>query len=542
MHNIIPKSLVVLLLIIFIGGFLRFFRLGEFPVHLNHDEIAQLYDALSIAKTGRDIYGNFFPTIFKSVNDYKSPFYTYVTSLFIIFFGSSELIIRLPGAVFGTLIIPAVYFFTTKLLRNTKIAVFAAFVTAISPFEIFFSRKSFENGAGIFFMLVGFAFLLSEDKGYKRHVGFICLAIAMYTYFSHAILIPVMLALFLLIFKRNIFTRNSKQLILWVLLTIPLILIILLNPASRYRSKDVFVTQDVVLGEQLNFFKTNNAFLNFLSEFKVVSDYGFSRYLMQFDPAYLFSSGLDLTNHGPLGSGLLLLIQLPFLLLGVFYLVRTKNFRKEKIFILAWILVGMIPSGLTFESHSPHRSIMVFTMLNIISAVGIFSLGIFFNRKFIYPCFISGVIIAFLINLGYFLHIYFVDYPYDKSEYLHYPFKQVSLFAWSEIGNFDQIIFDPKFGITNPRIGTAVQYYIPYYGNYPPEKLQTDLKEGMQGEKISFSKFSIRKINWLSDKNLKNVLIIGSVWSLPIEEIEKEKIIKTFYFYSGEPAFYVIKV
>src|SRR3989344_8994935 len=149
------KNIFILLLIIALGGFLRLYRLADFPVQLNHDEISQLYDAISIAQTGKDIYVNFLPTIFPSINDFKSPFYTYATAFVYLIVGNHEWIIKVPGVVFGILIIPAVFWFTLLLTKQSKVALSASFFTAIAPFEIFFSRKSFENIAGIFLLLIG---------------------------------------------------------------------------------------------------------------------------------------------------------------------------------------------------------------------------------------------------------------------------------------------------------------------------------------------------------------------------------------------------
>ena len=117
MYKLISKIPILLLLIILLGAFLRFYKLEDYPIQLNHDEVSQIYDAISIATTGKDIYGNFMPVIFESVHDFKSPFYTYITSLFYLIFGGGETTIRLPGALFGTLIILAIYFFTYKIGR-----------------------------------------------------------------------------------------------------------------------------------------------------------------------------------------------------------------------------------------------------------------------------------------------------------------------------------------------------------------------------------------------------------------------------------------
>lgn len=138
--------------------------------------------------------------------------------------------------------------------------------------------------------------------------------------------------------------------------------------------------------------------------------------------------------------------------------------------------------------------------------------------------------------------MYFVNFPFEKSQYLNYPFKQVAQFAWSQYDNFDQIIFDPQFGEVAPVIGSATHYYFAYYGNYSPAKFQKEYKIGQKPREILFDKFSIRKLDFGEDQFLKRTLIIASLWSLPVSSIDKNKIIHTFYFYNKTPAFYAIKL
>lgn len=545
----LAKAYKLLILIVILGIFLRFYQLDRFPVHLNHDEISQFYDAISIAQTGKDIYGNFLPTIFESVHDFKSPFYTYVTSFFYLLFSGGEVTIRLPGALFGSLIIPAVFIFVLKLLKNVNVALVSAFLTAIAPFEIFFSRKSFENVAGILFMLLGFSFLLIfiEKKTHIRWFYFssFSFAMGMYTYFSHAILIPLLILSFLIIFRREF--KYSKKIvahfILLILLLIPLVLIILTNPGSRYRSQTVFILQDPILGKQIELAEASS-FMPDLYKYKTILEYSFARYLNQFDPMYLFGNGLDLTNQGPLGMGLLYLFQLPLILIGIYFLMKMEYSSNGKKFIMAWIIIGMIPSGLTFEEHSPHRSIMVFTMLNIISGAGLYYfINIFKKKVYVLRLLAFSILTsAILINFIYFVHLYTINYPFEKSESIHYPFEQMARYAWSQYQNYDQIVFDPLFGDVAPVIGTAAHYYLAYYGNYPPLKFQREYRIGDKEREVIFDKFSIRKVDWRFDHDLKNTLIIASAWSLPLDSIDKTKIEKIIYYYNGKPAFYAVSL
>lgn len=532
---------LIFVLIFLLGIFLRVWKLPQFPIQLNHDEITQVYDAISIAQTARDIYGNFLPTIFQSVGDYKPPFYTYATSLVYLIVGNHEWTIRVVGVIFGILIIPGVFWFTIKLTKQVALALFASFFIAISPSEIFFSRKSFESGAGIFFLLISFScFLTFFEKQEQKwlYFGLVSSTFGMYTYFSHAIIIPLMLIAFIFIFRERFVQLKKKFLpfiILFIILILPLLVIIFTNPGARFRSQTVFITADRSLGEYLKY-------SNF--PIKTLFDFSFNRYLEQFNPLFLFGNGLDLTNQGPINSGPLLLIQLPLILIAIFYFLKNRNLTKESKLLTALIILGTLPSGITFEPHSPHRMAIVFTIFNIISGIGAFFLWQKINnfKKQYRFTSILVLLVLVIINVIYFLNIYFVNYPYEKSQYLHYPFKEVSKFAWSKYYDFDTIVFDPMFGEDAPFIGTAAHYYLAYYGNYPPSRFQKEYRVGSKERETIFDKFSIRKVDWRQDKDLKDTLIIASPWEIPIDKIDKSKIIKEFNFYDGKVAFYALKM
>jgi len=514
------KWLVVIFLL---AAFLRFYKLAEFPVHLGHDEVSQLYDAISIVQTGRDIYGNPYPFIFQSVNDFKPPFYTYITALSYMLFGWREVTVRIPGAFFGTLSVLGVYFFVKQFLKKEWIAYAASFLTAISPFEIFYSRKSFENQAGVLLMLVGFTYLAKykDAKNIKFfYLGAILLGLASYVYFAQAVLTPILLVSFFVIFWKKLKTLNVKPIIIFFLIITPLYYMIFVNPATRNRSANVFITQDARLKDS-----------------SIVSVVGYSakRYINQFNPKHLFFDGLNMTE-GKRDVGPLFPAIIPFLMVGIYFLLREKEGRGEKLFLLFWILVGFIPSGLTFEDYSPHRTIAAFTVLNIVAAYGVY----WFYKRFGKVALIL-LLILFGANFIFFVKRYTVNYPIERSEALHYPYREVAEYAWENYDKYDTIVFDPKFGEFAPWIGTGAHYYLAFYGHYPPEMMQKEFKIGDQRvRETTFGKFSIRAVFWPEDMKRKNTLIIASPWSLPPTITQEAQILKTFYFKTTAPAFYAI--
>src|SRR5687768_12237216 len=94
-----PGYLLVVIMIV--AAILRLWKLGSIPPGLTPDEASLGYNAYSILKTGRDEYGQLFPTVFKSFGDYKPGLYTYAVIPFVALFGLNEWTVRLPSALAG---------------------------------------------------------------------------------------------------------------------------------------------------------------------------------------------------------------------------------------------------------------------------------------------------------------------------------------------------------------------------------------------------------------------------------------------------------
>ncbi len=550
MYKINLKISLLVVIITLVGGFLRFYKLDKYPVQLNHDEISQLYDTASIVQTGKDIYGNFLPLAFPSTGEYKVGHYIYITVLPYLIFGMKEITIRIPAAFFGTLIIPAVFLFINQLTKKWKLALVSSAIIAITPSEIFYSRKSFENVIGIFFLFFALFLLTRELEGskgkFRLFITAFFLALPMYIYTSHTIVVPLIIVVFAILFWKRVkplFKRFLVIFICWVLLILPLIYITLNNSDLRFRAATVSVFQDINLNTQLQNIEGNNLIVTGIYKLKVISEYCFSKYLKQFDPVRIFVNGLDLTNQGMIGMGSLLLLQLPFFILGVIYTIRSSFFSNNGKFLLVLSLLAMLPSGFTFEQFSPHRSVWAFSVMSIISSFGFFWFFQFIQKSLRLPIRIgvTCILVSLLIfNFVYFIHMYTVNFPYEKSQHMHYPYKDVALFAWSKYNKFDHIIVDPKYGQIAPVRAVAVHYYVAYYGHYDPAKFQKDLKIDKLG--MNFDKFSIREIDWRKDQFLQNTLVIASPWSISVDGIDKQKIIKRFDFYDGQVAFYAIQL
>ena len=144
-----------LLIGILIGaGVLRLAWLAKYPSGFTPDEAAFGYNAYSLLKTGRDEWGTTWWKLFfynmRSFGDYKLPLYSYLAVPTVAWLGLSELSVRLPGAVLGTMSVIGVYYLAAELFTK-RIGILAALLLAISPWHIQLSRGAFEANLKLFF-------------------------------------------------------------------------------------------------------------------------------------------------------------------------------------------------------------------------------------------------------------------------------------------------------------------------------------------------------------------------------------------------------
>jgi len=538
--NILKKTSVILFLILFLGFFIRIYKIDEFPVHLGHDEISQLYDAISIAKTGKDIYGAKLPFVFRSVNDFKPPFYTYATAASYLIFDWNEFTIRIPGVIFGTVVIVAVYFFARSFLKDKRVAVASAFLAALSPFEIFYSRKSFESQAGVDLILFGFALVKKGfDKKANKYIylGFILIGLSCYVHFSQAVMVPLLLIAFLLMYRKKFLAGVAKGLLVFLITVLPLVFLTVRNSESLNRLRAVSVFQDPKVEESLGRLKIANVRRRETVRFFVAGALASQKYLNHLMPSYLFLNGLDLTSRKYVDVGIFYPVQFLFLILGLFYLVREKGLERSLIFV--WILLSILPSAFTFEDTSPHRSILAYTFMEVVMGAGIVALLTSF-KKYKRLVFLALTVI-FVYSFVYFWEVYTVDFPIEKSHFIMYPFKYVSEYVWNSDGDYKTIVIDPKFGPETPAYVTGPYYYLAFYGKQSTGDFQSSYQ--VNDKMFKIKNIEIRAVFWPKDKDLKNALVIASPWSLPVDIKDSANVIKTFYYYkSTKPAFYAIKL
>lgn len=141
-------ALIFLLLIT-----LRFVQLGKIPQGINVDEASYGYDAYSLLKTGKDVWGEQHMSL-KSFGDYKPAGLAYTLIPVIHQVGLSTFTTRLPSAIFGVLTLIMTFFLLRLLSQRALIAVLGTLILGVSPWHFGLSRLFYEPNIGLFFIVV----------------------------------------------------------------------------------------------------------------------------------------------------------------------------------------------------------------------------------------------------------------------------------------------------------------------------------------------------------------------------------------------------
>lgn len=191
------KIYLVLFLIFILGAVLRFYGLGKVPSEFHTDEAYFSYNAYSIFKTGREITGNLLPLNLKSFL-YSPAGYSYLSIPFIGLFGLSEFSSRFASALFGSLIIPLVFFLVLRIFKNflhkNELGLASSFLLAISPWCINLSRVCTENILVVFFITLGVYFFISwssNNKWYLLLLSFLSFFLTLFLYQASRSFLPV---------------------------------------------------------------------------------------------------------------------------------------------------------------------------------------------------------------------------------------------------------------------------------------------------------------------------------------------------------------
>ena len=537
--------------IVIIALFLRFYQLGINPPSLDWDEVSMGYNAYSILQTGADEYGNKFPLSIRSFDDYKPALYTYLTVPFIKIFGLNELAVRVPSAIIGVLSVLAIYFLVKELLQKwdrryrEPIALMSAFFLAISPWHLQFSRAAFEGNIGLFFFITGFLFLLKSLRhGNFFYFSSISFLLSLYSYHSFRLFVPLFLLAFLVVFWKGILNFKKQAVIslaILLLLSFPIWNSFLrtgTGTGARLSMVTIFSDVKVINPsiKRIDYDRNNNDYIGTLFHNRRVA-YTLAAakgYLDHFNPDFLFIHGDGWVQHHAVNVGMLYLWDLPFIVAGIYYLLKKHN--RFILILFASFLLFPIPASLTTGTPHPVRAIGMILGFHIFAAVGI----VFFWEKimllkkiFMRTAIILIILICFMINVAYYFHQYYVHTPIEYGYFWQYGYKEALSYARENEAKFDRVIM--TYFYDQPYI-----YYL-FYNKIDPLWYQRNWDYNKNGETDRFKrvigKYTFKNIEYSKDINLGKTLLIGTPDEIP----DSAHIIKIIEFPDGKTAFKIVE-
>jgi len=462
---------------LFLGFFLRFYRLSSIPSGPEWDEASIGYNAFSIAKTGFDEWGNKLPLIFPAFGDFKNPVYIYLSALVIKFIGLSIFSTRFINAFSGSLLILIWYLIAKISTKNEKISLLTAFFLAVSPFGVFFSRIA---GDGIIFsvflMSLGIMFellYLERKKPVFFLASIICLLLSIFTYNLARVISPALISLILLL---NIKISQNKRIYISVLLIISLFTLLFLkqfgvNLKSRLQYVGIFgdekgsVLQIRELREhdknslvsKITHNKLTVYLITFTSNY---ATYFSSQFLLGFNDNHLVYE----SHYPPL-----FIVMIFFFYLGIVAYIRElfKNLdpkdRVGKILLLALLFLAPIPATIA-EGVSGKRSLALLGIMQFLSAYGlVFILNDLREQRKKLAKIIFGFLIA--INLFHYLFFYFITFPKKYNQFYASRENNICQFIKNNYQDYDYFIYSRKID--------GFAYIFPLFClSYPPDKYQ----------------------------------------------------------------------
>jgi len=418
------KQKVILIAILILAGFLRLYRLGTYPP-INADEAALGYNAWSLINTGKDEHGDAFPLHFKSFGDFKPGGYVYIILPFVKLLGLSEWAVRLPSALLGIITIWLVFLIAQLVFKDKILGLFWVLVLSLSPWHIHFSRGGWESNVALFLITLGVYFFFQSIKDKLVNKKFFLFSIvsfvfSLYVYHSARLIAPSLFVCLTMFNFKKLWTQQKNlylPIFIGLALTIPVAISFLSGGASsRFSGVGLFADSGPIwrvnelLGQHEN--RTQSARL--LHNKPIIYGIAFiDNYFSHFDGRFLFIDGDSVPRSKLPDMGQMHFFESLFLVIGLFYFLKSKN--KNRYLIFVWLFISPIASALTFQAPSALRSLSLVIPLTFITAFGLRQVFLLFEKHFkktfLFILFLSYLWAGVYWFDRYFFH-YLKQFPY----------------------------------------------------------------------------------------------------------------------------------
>jgi len=486
----------VLAAIVFVAAFFRLFGLDKSPPSANWDEASYGYNAYSLWKTGKDEFGSILPLSIRSFDDFKPPFYAYMTAPIVGLWGMNEITSRFTGALCGVLGVIMLFVVTKKLTRNNWIALLAAAMMSVEPWAVNLSRLAFEANLSLVFFL-GAVYLLEKARSREKYyLPAIFLAVmSSFAYNSGKVYLGLVVLWAIWQLKKKVF--NVKLLLGMGAILMPVVIAAVFGSSlARFSSTSIFKLWDgpksayVFAGEIVN------------------------RYAAYYSPVNIFVRGTNEPNQSVHGFGVFYAFEAVFFLVGIYQVLRGRYGSQLR----WWVLVSPIPAVLTWSWFSPVRIMPYWTIVAMVNAIG--AVHIFNSLKPRLTKILLGGVWGgwWVLNIIWLSTTLLWYVPYAEYGRWQWGFREAAEVIKPLLSQYDRVIWESPH--SQPYIFTL------FYLNYPPEQYHRDLGSPdavpIPRKIVDFGKFTYRKIFWPVDRDARKTLFVGGFFNLPESDVKRD--------------------
>lgn len=439
------KQTLLLFVVLLVGFFLRFTKLGEIPIALNRDEASLGYTAWSIWQRGTDEHGVRLPLNIQSFGDWKLPLYVYTLVPVVATFGLNAWSVRLPSTVAGVVSIGLVYILARLLfepeLKSGKLPLLQwlplllSAVWAVSPWSVHLSRIAYEANLTLSIFLLGMIFWfmgvqreLSVSKTFAQFlvVAFplsaLCFGLTLFGYHSFQVFTPLMGIGLLIGFREKVFELARTKLP-WFALTFVITLVFVASVllSQRTRANQTKFSGISVLGEEryagqlfahrqlvaelpgpLDKVYVNTPRLQFAAFWQNL--------VKAVSPEFLFITGGTHGSHNFFGMGNLYAYALVTIPLGMWWLLHRKI--QHRWVIWYWLMAAFIAPILTIVSAHSVRLFPLSVMAELLSVLGMISIFQKVENQGVWKkVTVGGMALVGAYSIFYLIVTYFFVFP-----------------------------------------------------------------------------------------------------------------------------------
>lgn len=439
----LKKTHLILLFILVVSFFLRFYRLDQNLPEIYADETGHYHHLISTSASSKILS-------------------------FVWLFGLNPLGTRAASAFYSSLIPLVIYIFSKKISRNPITPLVTATLSTLLPWSFIIARIGHTHIPLLVITSTLSAYFFLGKSKLSYFLSILFLFLSSYLYQSTIIIAPFV---FLLIGYYLYLSLKPKQRRFGLLAVgVSLLFIGLLfvtryqgfNPASRGLDlaiwRDPNTTHFSDKYRALSWASEPDLFSFFLPSEALAAPLVYNRltanlsiftrnYLSFFSPDFLFLKGDPILRHSTSQFGVFYPFLLPFILYGAYRFFLTAKPKAKHLF-LVWILVSPLPAAITKDgSGYLLRAITLLPFLTYFAALGITDSLSWLKTKWLRLLYALGLSLVGIYSAYAFFFSYFHVYPYqlETARSYEYGFKALSDFQVENDGASLLIVWDGHY-------------------------------------------------------------------------------------------------